>query len=227
MSKYSGTINLEVMAEAVNYNKFLTSLVFEKIKKTDQILDFGAGTGTFSKKIHDSGFKLKAYEIDLGLLKGLKKLGLIATSNSSTLKGKSFDFIYSFNVLEHIDDDVAALKELKRLLKPRGLLLIYVPAFMCLFSSMDIRVGHVRRYSKSELLEKIKIAGFKVQSVRYVDSIGFFASLVYKLLSRNSGLLNIKSIIFYDQIIFPLSRICDTFLSLFIGKNLMVYAVND
>ncbi len=95
MSKYSGTVNLEVMAEAVSYNKFLTSLFFEKIKKTDQILNFEAGTGTFSKKIHDSGFKLKTYEIDLGLLKGLKKLGLITTSNSSTFKAKSFDFIYS------------------------------------------------------------------------------------------------------------------------------------
>lgn len=227
MSKYSGTKNLEVMAEAVNYNKFLINLILEKIKKTDQILDFGAGTGTFSKAIHDYGFKLKVYEIDSWLLKKLKNLGLDTTSSSSNLKDKSFDFIYSFNVLEHIDDDVVALKELKRLLKSRGLLLIYVPAFMCLFSSMDVRVGHIRRYNKNELLQKMKFAGFKIQSVSYVDSIGFFASLAYRFLRRNSGLLNTKSIIFYDRIIFPLSRICDTFFSKFIGKNLMIYAVNE
>jgi hypothetical protein len=70
--KYSGAKNLDVLLAVVNYNKFSTNLVFKKIKKTDQILDFEACTVKFSKIIHDSVFKLKANEIVLELSKNLK-----------------------------------------------------------------------------------------------------------------------------------------------------------
>jgi hypothetical protein len=73
----------------------------------------------------------------------------------------------------------------------------------------------------------MKIVRFKVQSVRYKNSFVFFALLTYGFLIRNSGLLNIKSIIFYNRIIFPLSRIGNIFLSVFIEKNLMIHAVYD
>ena len=65
----------------------------------------------------------------------------------------------------------------------------------------------------------MKIAIFKVQSVGYEDSVGFFSSLAYRFLIRNLGLLNIKSIIFYDRIIFPVSCIGNIFLSTFIKKK--------
>ena len=61
----------------------------------------------------------------------------------------------------------------------------------------------------------------------YKDNVSFFASLTYRFLNRNSGLLNTKSIIFYDRIIFPVSCIGNIFLSAFIEKNLMIHVVYD
>lgn len=86
---------------------------------------------------------------------------------------------------------------------------------------------NIINYKKNELIQKMKIARFKVQSVEYEDSVGFFTSLSYKFLIHNSDLLNIKSITFYDRTIFPFSCIGNIFLSVFIKKNLMVYAVYD
>jgi predicted SAM-dependent methyltransferase len=58
--------------------------------------------------------------------------------------------IYSSNVLEHIEDDSRALNEMFAKLQINGKLAIYVPAFMFLFSDLDIKAGHFRRYSKKE-----------------------------------------------------------------------------
>ena len=65
MTEYTGTDNLEIMAEAVNYNRFLNRLILNHAKKGDRILDFGAGIGTFASAISDRGFKVDCVEVDI------------------------------------------------------------------------------------------------------------------------------------------------------------------
>src|SRR5689334_21663708 len=96
-----------------------------------------------------------------------------------------------------------------RKLKKGGRLLVYVPAFQILFSSMDRKVGHVRRYTRQDLAEKVTAAGFRVVDNSYVDSIGFFVTLLYKLIGSDSGDINRKALIIYDRVLFPLSRLLD------------------
>ena len=67
------------------------------------------------------------------------------------------DLIYTSNVLEHIDDDLAALKQLRATLSPGGRIAIYVPAMQVLYSDMDRSLGHYRRYGRQELLAKLKV----------------------------------------------------------------------
>mgnify|MGYP007000168226 len=94
-----------------------------------------------------------------------------------------------------------------------GILYLFLPAKMLLWSKMDEAVGHYRRYELKEIERKCENAGFKIKKIQYVDSIGFFASLALKIFgyNTNSGLGSRKSIKFYDKYIFPVSKIFDMF----------------
>ena len=101
---------------------------------------------------------------------------------------------------------------------------MYVPAFRVLYSQMDTHVGHFRRYRRKPLKHLLQDTGFAIDAASYVDSLGYLATLVYKLVGSRSGSVSPGSVAFYDTVIFPLSRIID-FLSLgSFGKNLTMVA---
>ena len=103
---------------------------------------------------------------------------------------------------------------------------MYVPAFKFLYSEMDLKVGHIRRYEKNELIKKVKASGFKIIYCNYADSIGFFASILLKYLGYNSntGIGSEKSLIFYNKIV-GLSFFLDNIgLKKFVGKNIALLA---
>ena len=222
MSSYTGTDNLEIMADAVNYNNYLMSLILARISPGVKVLDIGAGIGTFAKRLHDEGYDVHCFEPDLIQSEIIKSNGLPVARSMEEIESSSLDFIYSLNVLEHIEDDVDALRQWFTLLKPGGRMLIYVPAFQCLYSSMDKKVGHFRRYRKNELIQKSKLAGFNIVSAEYADSLGFFASIVYKYSNSGSGDINSSALIFYDRFLFPISRFLDFVLHPIVGKNVFL-----
>ena len=222
---YTGIDNLEVMAEAVNYNRFLFSLATRHLRPGMRVADFGAGTGTFALPLRQLGVDIVAIEPDAKLNARLRRAGVAAERDIAALADASLDFIYTFNVLEHIADDGAALRALARKLRPGGRLLVYVPAFAVLFTAMDHKVGHVRRYRRAGLAALVGGAGLAVDDVRYVDSLGFFATLAYRVLGAGSdGLIDRRALRLYDRLIFPLSRVLDCILSRLLGKNLLLLA---
>jgi SAM-dependent methyltransferase len=79
--------------------------------------------------------------------------------------GEQFQVVGMFDVLEHIEQDVAALLDVRRMLAPGGAIVITVPAHMSLWSYFDVAAHHARRYSTDELATKLKTAGFDVQYV--------------------------------------------------------------
>lgn len=209
---------------AINYNRYLLDELLGWARGKSRLLDFGAGNGRFAISLHDSGFELHAIESDPQLREKISAAGVTAHSALSRLSEPGFDGIYTLNVLEHIEDDEAVLKEFNRLMHPGGGLLIYVPAFHVLFSANDVRVGHVRRYRRGPLVAKIERAGFIVDEARYVDCIGFVAALVYRAVGDRDGGLEPSVIQFYDRMLFPLSRALDRILERLLGKNLLVIA---
>ena len=222
---YTGVDNLEVMAEAENYNRFLLSLVTRRVTPGMRLADFGAGTGSFALPLHGRGVDIVAIEPDATLAARLRQAGIAAERDIAALPDASLDFIYTFNVLEHIADDGAAARALARKLKPGGRLLVYVPAFPVLFTAMDHKVGHVRRYRRPGLSALVSGAGLAVDDVRYVDSLGFFATLAYGVLtSGGDGQINRRALRVYDRLIFPLSRLLDRLFSRSFGKNLLLLA---
>jgi SAM-dependent methyltransferase len=224
MTSYSGTDNLEVMAEAKNYNAFLLDLILQPIKPADLLLDFGAGIGTFAILLKGLGYQVVCVESDSAQANAIAQQQIQAVTSMQMLSNESIDYVYTLNVLEHIENDVVALQEIYTKIKPGGRLLIYVPAFQCLYSSMDRKVGHWRRYTKRTLAPLVKTAGFEVEHASYVDSLGFFASYLYKYIGDSSGSLNRKSIYIYDRYLFPLSRLLDRLVGHWFGKNLVLLA---
>ncbi|OAV75576.1 bifunctional 3-demethylubiquinone-9 3-methyltransferase/ 2-octaprenyl-6-hydroxy phenol methylase [Bacteroidales bacterium Barb7] len=224
--EYTGTDLLELMQKAVNYNAFLASLILkQQIPTSGKILDIGAGIGLFADIVRKNGYNVYCLEPDLFQANLLKEQQFTVSTNINELPDDSFDFIYALNVLEHIENDGEELLLWAKKLKKGGKLLIYVPAFHLLYSSMDKKVGHFRRYRKKDLTEKIIHAGLvPVCNAKYADSLGFFVTLLYKLINKNDGNVNKSSLIFYDRVLFPLSRLGDFLFNRLFGKNVFIIA---
>lgn len=222
--EYNGRDNLEVMQEAKKYNRFLTDLILAQARNHELIVDFGAGSGTFSLPVSLVNNRLICVETDPVLSSKLSDHGLEVVSRLELLEDSSIDYLYSLNVLEHIEDDDSILNLWMQKLRPGGRLLVYVPAFDTLFSSMDRKVGHHRRYTKHTLHSKLKQAGFQIVESKYADSIGYIATLIFKIIDNGEGSVNLRMLKLYDRWIFPLSRILDSVTHPFFGKNVYAYA---
>ncbi|GIL39522.1 hypothetical protein TMPK1_17590 [Rhodospirillales bacterium TMPK1] len=222
---YEGVDNLEAMQEAVNYNDFLAREVAREALPGRLIVDFGAGVGTFARPLHQRGLNIICVENDMRLGARLKSEGMRVEPEIGALPDASIDYLYSLNVLEHVEDDASCVAAWYAKLKPGAPLLLYVPAFMVLYSEMDRRIGHFRRYKRTPLVALLRQAGFRIERDTYVDSLGFFASLGLRFFDRSGGVLNPKTVRLYDRIGFPLSRLMDVFVGPFFGKNVLIRAV--
>lgn len=221
---YTGVDNLDMMALATNYNEFLMRQVIRYKVGNGPFVDFGAGTGTFAVDLRGRGNQVECVECDATLNASLCQRGFAAARDVTELPANSVDYFFSLNVLEHIENDAEVMKQIYDRLKPGGRFYVYVPAFNVLFSSMDRKVRHFRRYRFNNMLPPLKAAGFEIEKANYVDSIGFFVSLLYKWFGNKRGDLNKGSLLFYDRFLFPVSRVMDFFLSKLLGKNLEVVA---
>lgn len=214
---YTGKDNLDIMTLAVNYNNYIYRWVDEC--NYNNILDFGAGNGEYCNRINPN--KICAIELDDQLRANLK---CKSYKDLEDLEDNEYDLIYSLNVLEHIEDDFDIVKKLALRLNNNGCIKILVPARMELYSEMDKKVGHYRRYNKQELIDLLERANFEVIEYKYFDFVGYVLSLLYKMID-NSGNINPSTLKIYDKYLFPVSVLIDklTFGKL-IGKNLMIIA---
>ena len=221
---YGGTDNLEAMREATSYNRFLTDSVELFSGESQSWLDFGAGIGTFAEMLRDRGRSVDCLEPDPSLAGMLNNKGFRTFGSSEGIASETYDYVYSLNVFEHIEQHLSAAREACRILRPGGRLFIYVPAFQFLFGAMDRKVGHYRRYTKSSLSSLVRESGFTVQKVGYADSLGVVATLLFNLVSTSEGSIGRRSVTAYDSYVFPLSRLIDRMACSVIGKNVFVVA---
>jgi len=228
---YSGRENLEAMKEAKNYNAYLIGLVKQVLKnvptKKARILDFGAGAGTYADILRKKGINVECLEPDNVSRKSLKKKGYKTIIDSKKLKPNTYDLIYTFNVLEHIKNDKEVMRELTSSLKKEGAIVIYVPAFDYLFSSMDKLVGHFRRYNLDTLKKYSKKNKLKIIKLGYCDPLGFFVTLLYKLVGNKRGIISKSNVKFYDKYIFPISRFLEPATRNIFGKNAVLIGKED
>ena len=170
--------------------------------------------------------KIDLYEpsrnLFLNLKKSFKKYKKVNFFNKTFNKSKKkYSSILYLDVLEHIKNDKSEITKAFKSLKKGGHLIINVPAFSYLYSNFDKDVGHFRRYSKSDFMKILENLNFKETNFVYYDSIGFFLSLLSKLLVSNYKRNFDKKIKFWDSLIW-ISRIIDLIFFRSFGKSLLV-----
>jgi SAM-dependent methyltransferase len=227
-TEYAGAQELWLQERHLpRYSRQVVNLLSRGCNSADRVLEFGCGIGTLAVCWKETvGRAPDCLEIDARLRAEVERRGFRCYARMEEVEGV-YDRIYSSNVLEHIDDDVGALRQLHGKLQNGGTLAIYVPAFMLLFNDLDRAVGHYRRYHRVDLLEKLRAADFDIVDWSYRDSIGFFAwwSIRFRGYSPKRKLGSGADLSLYDRVILPLSSLLDIvgFKYLF-GKNLLVIA---
>jgi SAM-dependent methyltransferase len=145
-----------------------------------RVLNAGAGQGTFSLRLAERGFDVTSADASPAAVAVLEERvgGDVAQADVTDLPfgDETFDAAVLGEVLEHIADDVAALREVARVVRPDGVLAVSVPADPARFGPSDRWAGHVRRYTKPLLIGACEESGFGV--VRCVGW-GFPVSALY------------------------------------------------
>jgi SAM-dependent methyltransferase len=152
-----------------------------------RILDLGCGTGgntsAFASVGSVVGLEPDAAAIRLAHARGRAQY---CRGHGAQLPFRSgiFDAVVASDVLEHIEDDVAAVAEIARVLRPGGTVIISVPAHQWLFSEHDAALHHFRRYSKARLRNVLESGGLRIRRLSYWNAVLFPAICFRRLVGR-------------------------------------------
>lgn len=164
--------------------QIIASFVEEILKNSGnrrpRILDVGCGTGGNLNLLSQYG-DAEGVDISPDALEFCRQRGLdnvrLGAAEQLPYEDDRFDLVTALDVVEHLDDDVAGLREFRRVLKPDGRILIFVPTFMFLWGVQDDVSHHRRRYRLPELRRAIENAGFEVERATYAN-VSFFLPIL-------------------------------------------------
>ena len=155
-----------------------------------RILDVGCGTGANLEMLSQFG-AAEGVDVSDDALEFCRRKGLTVQKGlAETLPyaDETFDITTALDVVEHLDDDIAGLKEMHRVTKTGGYSLIFVPAFMWLWGVQDDISNHRIRYTKKQIIQRLEKAGFAVERATYANFTFFAPILGGRTLMRLTGL---------------------------------------
>jgi len=173
------------------HRKDIVKILAEKyLNPGSTFADVGGGTGFIANALQ-SNFEVTLIEPNTAACKkaaerGVKNI-LPKTIAEAGIEHSAFKGIGMFDVVEHFEDDLKLLKEVKTASKKDGFLFVSVPAFQKLWSEEDARAGHFRRYTKTSLSEKVTQAGFEVVYVSYLFWFLPFPIYLMRVLKGEQG----------------------------------------
>jgi SAM-dependent methyltransferase len=200
-----------------------------------KMLEVGAGAGTITRMLADRypGCRLVALEPAANMVEPLTAYAALSnrvTVHQETLadyvrrSDRDFDAVLYLNVLEHVEDDARELCLAADVLRPGGVLLVFGPALEALYSDLDYKAGHYRRYALPRLCSLAEAAGLAVERARYFDILGVAPYyVVYKLLRQTD--ISGSTMWGYDRVVVPVSRALQRVLRRPpLGKNVLLVA---
>lgn len=170
---------LEDLRGARHYRRWLTSLAAPYLG--DDPIEIGSGIGDYAAELAPGRRSFTATEADPGRLAVLAERfaddPVVRVRELSLPCEQTGDYsgLVMLNVLEHIADDVAALRSAAGLVRPGGAVVVFVPAFPAAMSRFDRLIGHYRRYTRRSLHAALDAAELDIQRLHYVNSVGLIS----------------------------------------------------
>lgn len=230
----TGTETLKAIAEAGKFNKWMYQTIKPFAK--GNLLEIGSGIGNISQFFLKDNYTITLSDTEENYIKYLKdnfnsysNLRTILSINIEepefqlkfSFQKDNFDTVFLLNVLEHIEKDELALKNISYLLKPGGKIIILTPAYSFLYSSLDRSLGHYRRYTKNKLKKCLEHAGYRIIKGLYFNSLGIAAWLygkLFRLYKIAPGEMK-----FYDKLV-PIAKLTDKLFLQRIGLSVVMIA---
>jgi ubiquinone/menaquinone biosynthesis C-methylase UbiE len=219
---------LEGLATAVNHRRWFVELALPYLG--DNPIEIGSGLGDYAVEWAEQLPRFTATEADPARLVQLKRRmsdhpnvdvrQLLLPAADVT---GEYSAAVSYNVLEHIEDDVGALRSMAGLVRPRGCVILIVPAFMFAMSQVDIATGHIRRYTKKSMRAAMNEAGLRIEKLHYANALGLIgyygATSIFKLAPKEGPLVTV-----YDKLVLPVTRAAEQIVRPPFGQSVFVVA---
>ena len=229
-----GLETLETIAAAHNFNKWMAETVAKRLKPGN-IIEIGSGIGNISKYFLDNGYEICLSDIrenycgfledhfsEYDNLSDIEKMDLVHPEFDKEYADHlgQYDNLYALNVIEHIEDDVLALANCKKLLKPNGRMIILVPAYQTLYNTFDKNLFHYRRYTKKTMSAVFEKNQFRILEKLHFNLIGilgwFVSGSILKKETIPSGQMDL-----YNKLV-PIFRMIDKVTFNQIGLSVIV-----
>ncbi|MGO9392528.1 class I SAM-dependent methyltransferase [Rhodoblastus sp.] len=220
---------LDAFAEAINWKKYWSRKLRAYV--SGSVIEVGAGLGGSTKYLcnddHSQWLCLDPDPTHASHLKSLIAAGELPASCEVICgvlgdldPGVRVDTILYIDVLEHIEKDEDELRLAAAHLKPGGRAIVLSPAFNSLYSEFDRAVGHHRRYIKRDA-QRLTVQSLSLQRTFYLDSVGFFASLINRLFLRKSTPTK-SQLRLWDRGMVPISIYTDMAFGSLFGKTIVM-----
>ncbi len=155
-------------------------------------VDMGCGVGSNLEVLRSMGFQVVGLDKSIYALSFVQRRSpfplINADLNKLPVRSQSIDFIVAMDVLEHLKDDVLGIRQFYQVLKEGGMLFVTVPAFQFLWGIQDVVTAHQRRYSKKEILNKLRQEKFRILRFSYFNFFLFFPIFLARRMIRLLGL---------------------------------------
>ena len=170
--------------------EFVEEICEQVTDRVPRILDVGCGTGANLLMLSKFG-EAEGVDVSHDALSFCRERGVQKVTHGAAEQlpydDASFDLVTALDVVEHLDDDLAGLKEFRRVLRPGGRALLFVPTFMFLWGLQDDVSNHRRRYRLPELKRVLSQAGFEIERATYVNVTFFAPILIIRKLMKLTG----------------------------------------
>jgi SAM-dependent methyltransferase len=231
-----GLHTLEVIAKADRFNQWMYEQFKHLLK--GEILEIGSGIGNISQLVIEEGRSITLSDYNDEYCESLRKkfsqysnvrevirIDLLDPDfeNKYSIYKENFDSIFLLNVIEHIENDLIAVKNCDSLLKPGGHLILLAPAYPWLYCTFDKQLGHYRRYSLKQLKDLLKKGKFTILKGDYFNFTGIVGWFLFGKI-MNKKMLGSGEMSAFNKIV-PLAKAVDKILGRSIGLSIIVTGI--
>lgn len=218
------------VTEAPNYRRWEIDAVAEHCGRS--VLEIGSGMGHFSSRLLDldidrlvlSDTAPACLELLHEKYDGVPKVDVITLTLPGPVDtGEPVDTVVAMNVLEHIDDDAGAIRDLAAKLKPGGKMIIWVPAYMALYGEFDRKIGHFRRYTPTTIRTAVENGGMQVESARPINLLGGIGWWI-AVRRGGAGQPDPRLVWLFDKIAVPVTRLFERIVRPPFGQSVLCVA---